>query len=751
MKKSLFYPVVLLLLCGCASSDRMVRMSGGIIEEYSAPKNIRLRSEKYQAKTKALSSEKKISNAKVAGLDDTLVNIWPFFFAANSYWSVLWPMIDCDDYGFAVRPFINKEGDDWSVLFPLSAWNTADKSGWVANVVWKKNGFGFIPLTWQTREKEHQLYYYTPLFYSEFNQRKRSFIFNRRTDHIVFCCLAYAQQKTFSNYDSSPHGWLFSYCGTNEEFTNEWRYRYRAGGAPGEMPKNEKELKKLKSSIFDTLKVEQENTWGFAPLWHYTSDSQNCYNWRLLLGLAGTEKTQTSYNWQYAMFFGRESTFGNPFASRYPDIQKSSWAREFPILFHIEEKQYYDDKPGTLYHKFNKLSHNSYDEPFTAALPRLTKQLKEIDPNAKIPQEVKDWNTFYLFRKELAEKREFAAVSDKKAAVIGPVFFYDSTPEKKSWFSLLLMSGAEKNQKESRLVIIPLMTFSHQAKDDGSLAIFAPIGYWNNYQHKERIDKKIYTSDTKWGDEHNVVSEENQYALLGLFYRGRQAFTVAKEGIDGKKAEFIRKELLLLSGKFNRLKKRRDSLVEKRKNVEEWVPANKIEYYKKMIRFEELKLEEADIDKDEKKYIASREKIKQDTKSLGLEISDSCFNNRKEAEKFLQTLFDKTTELRWKEDIGNGIFFRKEKFYNGDCNWHFLGPVARGEKNGKEESSSILHLLYRHRKSGERSETLFFPFVSLVKDGKDHRTSFLWRVFSIGERNGKTGGYILFIPFGEKI
>ena len=93
MKKSLFYPVVLLLLCGCASSDRMVRMSGGIIEEYSAPKSIRLRSEKYQAKTKALSSEKKISNAKVAGLDDTLVNIWPFFFAANSYWSVLWPTL----------------------------------------------------------------------------------------------------------------------------------------------------------------------------------------------------------------------------------------------------------------------------------------------------------------------------------------------------------------------------------------------------------------------------------------------------------------------------------------------------------------------------------------------------------------------------------------------------------------------------------------------------------------------------------
>ena len=109
------------------------------------------------------------------------------------------------------------------------------------------------------------------------------------------------------------------------------------------------------------------------------------------------------------------------------------------------------------------------------------------------------------------------------------------------------------------------------------------------------------------------------------------------------------------------------------------------------------------------------------------------------------------TELRWKEDIGNGIFFRKEKFYNGDYNWHLLGVLAKGEKNGDRESSSVLHLLYRHRKEGTRSETLFFPFVSHVEDGENHRTSFLWRVFSIGKRNGKTGGHILFIPFGERV
>ncbi len=752
MKKNLFFAIPLLLLCGCASSDRMVRMSGGIIEEYSAPKSFRLRSEKYQAKTKALSSEKKISTAKVSGLDDTLVNIWPFFFAANSYWSVLWPVIDSDDYGFAIRPLFNKEGDDWSVLFPLSAWNTADKSGWAANFVWKKNAFGFIPLTWQRREKDFQKYYYTPLFISEFNQKPLEFC-NRtkRTDRMVFCCLAYAQDESFVNYASSPHGWLLNYYGTGADFPNEWRYRYRAGNAPDKMPENERELKKLQKSIFKTLKVEKEKTRGFAPLWHCSSDSRGNYNWRLMLFLAGAEKKANSFIWSVLLYIDKESCTGkNPFKNRHPEYENSRKSWDILFLAGNEEKHLYRNTPDSLFRKFKDLSQNSWNEPFTAALPRLTRKLKEIDPAIKLPPEVKDWNTFYIFRSELAEKYQFPTETHKKF-VIFPILFIDSTPEKNSWFSPVLLTGAEKNSKESRFTSIPLMTFCRTAKDDGYTAVFPPVGYWNSYENRKNIDKAIYTSDTKWAGEHNVVSEKNHYALLGLFYRGEHAFNVAKSGIDGKKAEFIRKELLQLSEKFKRIEDRRKNLAERRKNTDEWKPENKIEYYRKMIRYEELKEQEQDINKDEKSCFAARDKVKAFAKELGFTINDNCFTNRKEAEKFLTEFFAKTTELRWKEDIGNGIFFRKEKFYNGDYNWHLLGVLAKGEKNGDRESSSVLHLLYRHRKEGTRSETLFFPFISHVTDGKNHRTSFLWRLFSIGERNGKTGGHILFVPFGERI
>lgn len=108
MKKVIF-SAVMILIAGCASSDRMVRMSGGVFDEYSVPKSSRIRSEKYQKMSREFSSSRRANKMDVAGLDDTLVNIWPFFFRSNDYWSVLWPFIDKDPYGFAIRPIYNHE------------------------------------------------------------------------------------------------------------------------------------------------------------------------------------------------------------------------------------------------------------------------------------------------------------------------------------------------------------------------------------------------------------------------------------------------------------------------------------------------------------------------------------------------------------------------------------------------------------------------------------------------------------------
>ena len=57
----------------------------------------------------------------------------------------------------------------------------------------------------------------------------------------------------------------------------------------------------------------------------------------------------------------------------------------------------------------------------------------------------------------------------------------------------------------------------------------------------------------------------------------------------------------------------------------------------------------------------------------------------------------------------------------------------------------------RSAKFAVKSEKLYFPFVSIREDGPDRRFSFLGRVYQKTVRNGRTGGYILFIPFGERI
>ena len=116
----------------------------------------------------------------------------------------------------------------------------------------------------------------------------------------------------------------------------------------------------------------------------------------------------------------------------------------------------------------------------------------------------------------------------------------------------------------------------------------------------------------------------------------------------------------------------------------------------------------------------------------------------------MERLFDYAAERRWVEDFGNGFFYRKELYYNGDNNWRFLFGLASGEKNGTVEDTRVLGFLYRFRKTGNRSEELIFPFIAKQRDGKNYRTSFLWRLWEKHSTDGKTGGYLFFFPYGAR-
>ena len=145
-----------LLLAGCASSERMVRMSG-VLGSYEKPRSERVAGFSATA-----------ARNELPALDDSLINLWPFFYRNNLYTSVLWPMIDSDPYGFAVRPFYNQEGNEYSILFPFCAWNPVNGDGWLANTYWNRNGFGAVPI-FHSPQDPKKLAYYTLFWMSDGN------------------------------------------------------------------------------------------------------------------------------------------------------------------------------------------------------------------------------------------------------------------------------------------------------------------------------------------------------------------------------------------------------------------------------------------------------------------------------------------------------------------------------------------------------------------------------------------------------
>jgi hypothetical protein len=72
------------------------------------------------------------------------VNLFPFYYKEGKRQSILFPLIDIDDRGFAVRPFYHRDGKEQGILWPLCAFN--DKEGWVGPYYWKgKENFGLLP------------------------------------------------------------------------------------------------------------------------------------------------------------------------------------------------------------------------------------------------------------------------------------------------------------------------------------------------------------------------------------------------------------------------------------------------------------------------------------------------------------------------------------------------------------------------------------------------------------------------------
>lgn len=751
--KKLFFPLLMMVLAGCASSDRMARMSAGVFDEYSAPKSSRIRSEKYQKMSREFSSSHRANKVDVAGMNDTLVNIWPFFFRSNAYWTILWPFIDKDDYGFAIRPFYNHEGDDYSILFPLCAWNTASKHGWVTLFGWNDEGFGFVPLTWQWKSGKRGGAYYTPLFIYKYDKTALEYVPLDRYASSTWRCndlfwefCGFIYDRTISATRTKEWAWLYDYEFNDSRSRNLWNYHFD-GKKP--YPADNNGFKSFRKEVFAKLPRNISKTVGFVPLWLGTFGTDGTYYANRFFLIAGNSKSEKGSTFDIAGPILAQYELERDLSYR-SSTEKEETFTSWALMSCFSTRYRYENTPER--RCFDKLFQLmfSYNSDFSRNKPEIEDTLKKLDPALKLPATVVDNATCNRFLLELYSKHTFPTYKEYSGMVL-PLFNYKIKKDYSRGAIIPLLTWWKSGSDHSSFNSLPLMTFISCDRDEESTVIFSPLTYYSKTRHLDREDHPVYPTSCQRVSEGDCAELRDRYAALGLFYSGRFGFNVAKAGVDSKSVEILRKELDAMHRHSDELKYTREQIARKRSNNDRWQTTTEIERLKKLICYEELKIEEKKLADETEKFQKKVDAAFALAAKIGLKVENkSDLTDRAKADELRKKLVADFSELRYYEDIGNGLFFRKEKNHNGDHNWHFCHILAGGEKQGDKESMHILHLLYRYRKEGRRSETICFPFISSVKDGDDSRVSFLWRVFSLSKKNGKRGGHIFFIPFGSE-
>ena len=770
--KYLWLMPAVLLLAGCASSERMNRMSGGVFQEYSAPKSYRIRSEKFQAKTRRLESGR---TDRIGHVENTPVNVWPFCFSSDYYTAVLWPFIDWDDYGFAVRPFYNQEGDERAILFPLSAWNPVNGDGWVLFAGWNTTGYGFIPLFWQNRDKDSLWYFYTPLLIHN-EETAPLTLQNKYQDSFTWLLLGYfkGEKRVNQRFRAFP-----SY---SSRFTPAVKRKmaYMLDGTGVRVPSSQPELDQLlkDSEAVKKLPGSEKNSFGMVPLFHVTSSPEETW-WRALVYLIGGESSEKYWGWDVL----------GPFLAKYHDKASDGWHHRdrrrlflsLPLMTYFTDDELLrnDGKGKAVRQLAQYISWNSTDPAaFRKKIPKINAELKKLDPAWKLPPTVTDDSIYRVWLEEFFRSPGFRALQlethHSREGGFLPLFWYltDDEPEKNAFFSFAGMTYYKRKPDEMTFWSVPLLTYRSREKyrsgktvrqEKETFWIAPPLVWYSDMRSDFKPEQHpILPSTVRQAGKYECSVRQNDFSALGLYYHGKMAYYAAKPGVNNKILEDLRQNLPGAARKANssvtHLRKLKKDIAglqaasEKEREIASQPGKDKVRLYEKLLELEKKQLTLREAEQDHEKLRKKIAKLKQTADSIGFRFdAEAVLQGRTAAaDRALEELFAKYAEKRWQEDYGSGFFYRKEIFHNGDFHWRLLGILAGGEKNGNREHCHVLQFLYRYRRDGQKMEKIYFPFISIREDGPDRRFSFLGRVYQKTVRNGRTSGYVLFIPFGER-
>ena len=732
-------------VAGCASSERMMRMSGGVLDTYSAPQKHRLRSEKSRKLSEhARARDERTGTVAAPG---EVVNLWPLFFKSRDYFSILWPMADFDPYGMAVRPFYNHEGDDYSILFPLSGWNTAAGDGWVLCAVWSKHCFAVLPIAaFFDRSENSATEFCTPFYIRSWSRPILPVERWRATPLIeknfLELLLGYGGWERSRDLDADPAFAGYRSHRDVKRLRNELVWR---GETPPPETKGEPDA--WLSKRFDALPERREAYAGFFPLFHW-KESPEKRSLRLLLFGCGEKKRDGSVDY---------SCFG-PLLGQYrssvltePEKNWSSggWSWDMWLLLHRFERS--DTfAPSARLEALRHLHDRAPKLDPRSAYVR--EQLAKIDPKLVLPETVTDGHTLQLFLADAAKKLDFP-VKSKYFGGFLPLFNYSFAGERRQWFAPVLLTYRESDAKSAAWWSLPLLSGGGRDETGETFTVAGPLIWLDRTvrvpeESAAFAELPIQKRDVKEVPEREQAQYTHIYSLGGLFYRGRDLFPVEKENLPSGVAEKLRRGIGELQRDRARLAADRKQLAERRQRaMAVKIGDDRIKYLEREIELEKIRRREKELKNEEQKIAEKISVMKAHAEQLNFALPDPLPEKESEVLELQRRLFAQCAELRWHEDIGHGILFRRENYWNGDWRWHFCGILAGGERRGDFEKSHILQLFYRHLRDGKRSETLCFPFLAWGEDGDDRSFSFMWRLFRCERIGGKRRLHLFFIPF----
>lgn len=664
-----------LFAAGCASSERMMRLS----DKYEAPSSSRISG----------------GGWKPSDMGGTQVNAWPLFARNNRYYSVLWPVFDSDPYGMAVRPFFNQEGHDYSVLFPLSAWNNCDGDGWVLTGFWNRRSHGVAPIYFNTPKtvvvlpawayEDGDGFGLWPLFgwngavvscfyrgkdiwhvlgpfgFISFDAGEERYDFT----YLLFGNTKFGGGKTYSRFfplyfykNIAGAGYLWTPLGGGsfgrEDSWGVVANTYWSGDTVGSFPlfHFQDDFNYVLPGVFWgddyivaapalTFVVEEDDstTVSTLPLYSYTANADGSGDlWTLLGGGSFGYKDSPEDNWGCVLnTYWNDTAFG-----------------VFP-LFHNGESDFIS-MPGVIY------NHDGGTRE-VVVIPLLSGWEKRVFSGRSVDVYGDDWNLpFYNYSPE--EK----ALTKAAMEIAG----FNGNPEDEESFEAFLQSIDDRigescarhecTESDLRIVLGLLGSYDEDNSESTARALLGILAYVHDEQRE--YTRSFLLDLVHWGAETDLSAAAVLKHDLGIAAVDTlKCAAIEKAGLDERHLPDV--DMTVLRGKAAAF--------------DIYLPENPT--------WEQL------------------------------------------ADASMLDIKDKTPPVT-------------------TTHWRALWVLASGEDSGDRAEAQILWQLYNHRREGSESRTRVFPFVTVERNNGACETSWIWRKFiSIRNADEGTSGYLMFIPW----